>query len=444
MKHATPAEARGWAPAVLQRSSAVGLADVLTSYRADVIRTSGWLRLAFLTVLALASCLEGAGGSRLPAPEAAVLAGYGLLSAAVAVGRRRLPALRPLHRVATAQLWGDIVVVVVLALVSDGAPALALALFLVPMFAGFQIPVRRTAVLAGVCFAAYLLLLAGDTRLRERTGDGDTLAVLAFLVLTCLACLVVARQYQERAERVHELTRERGQLLAEVMCVEERERAALAELLHDGPLQSVLAVRLELGTAQRLSGPDRVATARVRLLDISRQLRDLTAELHPLMLEAKGIGHILSLLANTTAERAGLEGGCEISVHHDTAHPDPREGLVFTAARELLNNVVLHAQATRFDVALTDRDGVWRLEVSDDGRGIAPDEPRSKLLNGHIGLASMRIRIEAVGGAMAIVSGSGGTTVTITLPPAEPGDGRSRDDLAVPVRRRRGARGRRP
>ncbi|MFI8105907.1 sensor histidine kinase [Streptomyces sp. NPDC086023] len=397
-----------------------GLADVLTSYRADVIRISVWLRLGFLVVLALASGVEHRGSGPLPLPEAAVLSGYGFLALGAAAARRRLPAPGPRPRFAETMLWGDVVVVIVLALVSDGAPALALALFLVPMFAGFQLPVRRTAALAGVCLVAYLLLLAGDARLRERTVDENALAVLAFLVLTCLSCLVVARQIQERTERIHQLTCERAQLLAEVMCVEERERAVLAELLHDGPLQSVLAVRLELGTAQRLAGPDGVATARVRLLDISRQLRDLTTELHPVMLEAKGIGHVLSLLANTTAERSGLRGDCEVTVRHDAEQPDPREGLVFTAARELLNNVVLHAQATRFGISLTDEAGTWRLEVRDDGRGIAPDEPRSKLLGGHIGLASLRIRIEAVRGTMEITSGPDGTTVAITLPSSAP------------------------
>ncbi|MCB5167480.1 hypothetical protein LG634_21955 [Streptomyces bambusae] len=393
------------------------LADVQTSYRADLHRIAAWLRLGFLVVLAVAAA-QPPGGDLPPATETAVLAGYGLLAlAATTIGRRLVPLLRPAARFAAVMLWADLALVVGLALMSDGTPALALAVFLVPMSAGFQLPVRQTAALAATGLAGYAALLAWDDRLRGRTVEESAVAVLAFLLLTCGACLVVARQQQERLDRIHRLTRERAQLLAEVMSAEERERAALAELLHDGPLQSVLAVRLELGTAQRLAGPDAVATARVRLLDISRQLRDLTAELHPLMLEAKGIGHVLHLLAGTTAERAGLEGECHVTVGHVAGPPDPREAIVFTAARELLNNVVLHAEATRFWVSLADDAGVWRLEVRDDGRGIAPGEPRSKLLSGHIGLASQRVRIEAVRGAMAITSGTGGTTVTITLPP---------------------------
>ncbi|MFF0219093.1 sensor histidine kinase [Streptomyces vinaceus] len=400
------------------------LADVLTSHRADVTRIAARLRVGFLGVLALAAVLEHPGGGRLLAlPEAAVLLGYALLVPAATAVRRYLPVLRSRSGFTEVMIGLDIVTVAVLQLVSDGSPALALALFLIPMAAGFQLPVRRTVVVAAACLTAYLLLLVGDARLRTRTVDENTFTILAFLVLACLACIVVSRQYQERQERIHQLVCERAQLLAEVMLAEERERAVLAELLHDGPLQSVLAVRLELGTAQRLAGPDddAVSTARVRLLDISRQLRDLTAELHPLMLEARGIGHILGVLAAGTARRSGMTGECTVLVPHDTEHPDPRENIVFTAARELLNNVVTHACAARFSVSLADEEGVWRLEVRDDGRGIAPGELRGKLLEGHIGLASLRIRVEAAEGAMVISSGEQGTSVVISLPPLVPG-----------------------
>ncbi|MEV6683685.1 ATP-binding protein [Streptomyces erythrochromogenes] len=407
-------------PALQRTYSGGGLADVQTSHRADVTRIAAWLRVGFLGVLALASFLEHPGGPQpLPFPEAVVLAAYGALVLATTVARRRPAAPRRYARFAAGMLWADIATVVVLQLFSDGSPPLALSLFLIPMSAGFQLPVRQTTVIAGASLTAYLALLALDPQLRARTVDENTIAVLAFFVLACLACLVVARQYQRKQHRIHQLVCERAHLLAEVMGVEERERAALAQLLHDGPLQSVLAVRLELGTAQRLAPPDAIATARVRLLDISRQLRDLTTALHPFMLETKGIGHVLRLLAENTAERADLAGDCAVAVRHDPEDPDPREALVFNAARELLNNVVLHARATRFSLSLAEDSGVWRLEVRDDGTGIAPGELRGKLHDGHIGLAGLRIRTEAAHGTLTITSGPQGTSVVISLPPQD-------------------------
>lgn len=415
--HDAPRTVAGPHPA--QSRAGADLADVLTSHRADVTRIAGRLRLAFLGVLVLASTLDAAAGRGASRPLAAgaILAGYGLLALVGATPARHLPEEWSRTRIATALLGADLTVVVALQVLSDGSPVLAAALFLIPMAAAFQLPVRHTAVMTGLCLVVYLALLAADSSLRARMIDDHTIAFAALLTLGCLACLAVARQYQERQDRIRQLVCERARLLAEVMRAEERERAVLAELLHDGPLQSVLAVRLDLGRSRTLAAPDDVATARVRLLDISRQLRDLTAALHPLMLEARGIGHVLSLLASTTAQRSGLKGDCAVTVTSGAEAPDPRDGLVFTAARELLVNVVLHAAATAFEVSLTDEAGIWHLTVRDDGRGIAPGELRGKLHDGHIGLASLRIRVEAAGGTMTIASGPRGTSVAMTFPP---------------------------
>jgi hypothetical protein len=66
----------------------------------------------------------------------------------------------------------------------------------------------------------------------------------------------------------------------------------------------------------------------------------------------------------------------------------PQEQLLYSAARELLANVVQHAEATEVAVALT-ADGVdLSLVVADDGRGFPRDRPAEALADGHVGLAS--------------------------------------------------------
>ena len=57
------------------------------------------------------------------------------------------------------------------------------------------------------------------------------------------------------------------------------------------------------------------------------------------------------------------------------------------------------------------------LAVEDDGRGFPPEELAERLANGHVGLASQRVRVEAAGGSMRIASSPGeGTRVAIRLP----------------------------
>jgi signal transduction histidine kinase len=54
--------------------------------------------------------------------------------------------------------------------------------------------------------------------------------------------------------------------------------------------------------------------------------------------------------------------------------------------------------------------------VADDGRGITDDERRRRLDEGHIGLYSQALRIEAAGGTLSVVGAPTGTTATVELP----------------------------
>jgi two-component system NarL family sensor kinase len=68
-------------------------------------------------------------------------------------------------------------------------------------------------------------------------------------------------------------------------------------------------------------------------------------------------------------------------------------------------------------VRLREGGGELELAVEDDGRGFPPERLAEQLANGHVGLASQRVRVEAAGGSMDVVSSpSAGTRVAIRLP----------------------------
>ena len=97
----------------------------------------------------------------------------------------------------------------------------------------------------------------------------------------------------------------------------------------------------------------------------------------------------------------------------------PRNVLhILRVLQEALTNALKHAGATRITLGATvDRArGTASIRVSDDGRGFdAAADPRAGR-----GLANMRRRAEAVGGALVVDTGTEGTTVTLALPLSSP------------------------
>ena len=90
--------------------------------------------------------------------------------------------------------------------------------------------------------------------------------------------------------------------------------------------------------------------------------------------------------------------------------------LLLSAARELLSNVVKHADARHARVSLGLRGDWARLVVADDGRGVSEQARQQRLDDGHIGLHSQTLRVEAAGGTLTVVGEASGTVATVVVP----------------------------
>jgi two-component system NarL family sensor kinase len=145
------------------------------------------------------------------------------------------------------------------------------------------------------------------------------------------------------------------------------------------------------------------------------QLREAVFELHPYVLEEAG----LEAAVRAVAQRAAARGGFDLRLAVRSGNGHPGDQLVFSAARELLSNVLEHANATHVTVELGDVDGDLRLVVEDDGEGFPRERLAQRLAAGHVGIASQRVRIEAAGGSMDVASTPGsGTRVEVRVPAA--------------------------
>jgi two-component system NarL family sensor kinase len=323
--------------------------------------------------------------------------------------------LRPVGpRLALAATGVDIAAISALAVLSGGAFSHArLAFFLVPVAAAFRFRPAITAAAVVVTTSAYVIQALAHPA-ASRPEAGRFIAVQAgFLAWIGVACVLLSLLLARRTAQVARLAESRSHLLADALEAEQRERKALAEALHDQAIQNLLSARHELQEAGEAVSHPSLGRADDALSDSVAQLRDAVFELHPYVLDEAG----LEAAVRAVARRAAARGGFELQLDLQYPQRHRRDQLLFSAARELLANVVEHAQASRVSVRLVDLGGEVLLVVEDNGAGLPSEGLSERLASGHIGLASQRVRVEAAGGTMDVASALGeGTRVEIRLP----------------------------
>lgn len=221
-------------------------------------------------------------------------------------------------------------------------------------------------------------------------------------------------------ERVEARTQQVRELALALTAAEQRERARISEVLHDHLQQLLHGARIWANTI--LNNPDTApeeAPERIlELLDDALETtRSLTMELSPPMLTEEGLLAALEWLASHVSETHGLtlrlEGPDELEI------PEPElRTLLFRSVRELVFNVVKHADVDTARVRVHLLADGCRIEVSDEGRGFDPEQLEAdQEANGHFGLLSVQRRLDLVGGTLSIDSAPGeGTTVRLEVP----------------------------
>jgi two-component system, NarL family, sensor kinase len=310
----------------------------------------------------------------------------------------------------------DVLVVVVLCLVSGGATAALLPVFfLLPISFAFQDRPLLTAILGTGTATCYLAVWIVYSKRDDSVGLPDIVYThFGFLLWAAAAstalCLVLAR----RRARVMALQNVRRQLVSEAMQADERHNREVAEHLHDGPLQTLLAARLDLDEVRERNSDPALETVHTALQEAAAALRSTVTELHPQVLAQLGLTPAVRELLRQFESRGDYTVQAQLE---DVGKPDSQQ-LMYRAARELLANIHKHARASAVRVALSRSGDRIILTIADDGTGFNPANVARHVADGHIGLGSLLARFDAMGGAMDISSEIGfGTQVTVTSPP---------------------------
>jgi two-component system, NarL family, sensor kinase len=212
------------------------------------------------------------------------------------------------------------------------------------------------------------------------------------------------------------------ELTQRVFDAQEEERGRVARELHDGISQILVGVRYALdNTRRRLArgdhdgaqdpldkGLDNLGTAITEVRRISRDLR-------PGVLDDLGLGPALKALTDDFSERTGIETEFTTVVFRNRLDQDAKIAL-YRIAQEALTNIERHSEATHVTMDLRGHKKGATMRITDNGRGIrsGPDHVSSGL-----GLRNMQERIEQLDGTLRILSSRGaqsGTVIEVHLP----------------------------
>jgi two-component system NarL family sensor kinase len=211
-------------------------------------------------------------------------------------------------------------------------------------------------------------------------------------------------------------------LTQRVFDAQEEERGRVARELHDGISQILVGVRYALDNARRKlsrgdlegavapldKGIDNLGTAISEVRRISRDLR-------PGVLDDLGLGPALKALTDDFAERTGIETKFSTVVFRNRLDQESKIAL-YRIAQEALTNIERHANATRVEIDLRGHSKGARMRITDNGTGLPQQQGQT---GSGLGLRNMQERLEQLDGTLRILSSRGpqsGTMIEANLP----------------------------
>lgn len=283
---------------------------------------------------------------------------------------------------------------------------LLVALAIIATWVADNLVLRRRVT--ALCSASERLRL-GD--LSVRTGPPYSRGQMGQLALAFDDMAAALQARQAETKRTEAALRRLNETL-------EQETRRIAHALHDNAGQLLAVVFIALDDYARDLPP--VAQAhlqwiRVHLDRVEEQLRHLSHELRPTILDDLGLVPALEFLADGVSKRAGLpitvEGGTEGRL------PVPVETALYRCAQEGLANVTKHAKATRVRIQLQREAQEIRCAIRDDGIGFDLPAVLAQKGDRGLGLIGIQERVRALNGVLQITTAPGqGTVLLMSIP----------------------------
>jgi signal transduction histidine kinase len=231
----------------------------------------------------------------------------------------------------------------------------------------------------------------------------------------------------EKARLFEAVSQQREQLrslTARLTEVQEAERKELARELHDEMGQALTAISMnlaaiieELPTTASPQIKERVTEAKLLADQTLEQIREISLNLRPAMLDDLGLIPTLRWYIKRYAKRSALKTELKTIGLERRLGPEVETAL-YRIVQEGLTNVARHAHAARVSIGLKRNGSTVQATIEDDGRGFNVDEELNrKRAEYGAGLVGIRERVTLLGGEFDIQSQPGqGTRLSIVIP----------------------------
>jgi signal transduction histidine kinase len=248
------------------------------------------------------------------------------------------------------------------------------------------------------------------------TEDIHLLGSIAAQISTAIENASLHQEVQQKEEL-------RGELLREILTIQEEERKRIARELHDETSQALasLVASLETMTGMLPEDEDKVR-ARIKMtqdlsISILDEIHRLIYELRPSLLDDLGLVAAVRWLADNNLKTAGIK--VELSTTgREKRLPSQLEAILFPVIQEAVSNITRHTKAKNAAISLYFKKNLIQVNIKDDGQGFDVEEAiSSKNRPRGLGLLGMKERVELVRGTLSIRSRAGsGTQINIEIP----------------------------
>lgn len=244
----------------------------------------------------------------------------------------------------------------------------------------------------------------------------DTFLMIVLITILALLAVSVSGLWLNLRER--RLADGKLRALTErILDTQEEERGRVARELHDSISQILVGIRYKLELARRrldrsdARAKDDLETGIDGLKGAIGEVRRISSDLRPGVLDDLGLGPALKALIETFSERTNIEAEFETVVFRNRLDKDAKIAL-YRVAQEALTNIERHAEATKISVEVSGHRQGATMRIQDNGKGMR----RGRNAAGGLGLRNMQERMDQLRGTLRVLSSENGTVIEASVP----------------------------